>query len=1064
MRFRHSPAAACIAVAAALLLEVDNRADAAQQKKVELPAGFSNDLLIEGLNKPIDFVFLPDDRILIAGKKGTVSIADISRFPIEPTTYLQLTDCFNWAERGLLGIVLDPDFENNPYIYIYVSTNQAPRIRVSRYRHVEAAGSVAAHADPDSEKVIWGDDEGYVQCCHYGGSITFGPDQMLYITTGDKSNASLAQDLYSSAGKIHRVSRDGQIPADNMGYRDGHGGIIDSIWAYGLRNPLRGTWDLIGGAYLIGDVGSNIGSASWEEVNLGLAGKNFGWPLCEGECGAERPYDLTCDCVAGVKSGRAHESPLFSYRHSGRGGAVIGGFVYRPTGRPTQFPMEYHGTYFYADYSRSMIGTVKFSDDFTTVESRGVLSTLGGSRPASMKQGPHDAMYFADFQTESIRRIMYIEQNEAPRIVGFSTSATKTVDLSAATSFSAVTENDFNQETLLYTWVFGDGHQKETAGSHGIVHVKHTYTRPGRFLAYLIVSDLSHSIRSETVPMIIGHEPVAKIVSPVDLAVFTAGQAINLEGKAFNDAGEELTGVAASYSWDLYMKHDYHLHPIRNDVLGPSHIYTAPNDGHEFYGDVTIEIELTVTTGEGLVSVDRVNIQPDEYEITFRAVGVPESTVYLSGIPYAMPQEHDVFVGFGLPVSATGTFCHPDTLTERVFDYWQTPQGKKNALSHTFNVPQKTSARMYTAHYKDTGANCTLAVVDIEIEEGVECTRDLANVATTTITCVPCFDVLDVAPFCTTQTCDNMPSVEAYCAQVCPGVETFYATMCSDVDKRCPKAEDVARLPCIFPGGQVATTPASTEPTTLPSYHGSCEGMHEHGHWQFKDDAGCGGSQFNNECYSKNNNANYFDALDFCTSNGARLCTEDEILSSLTRNSGCGLDKQMVWTSTACGDTHFRVAKGKGGSRGMYSCQDASNAVYGARCCSDPYTTSTTSTSTLTTSSSTTLFNTTSSTSTTTSTSTSSTTSTSTTSTSSTSTMTTVTTSTATVTTSSSTTLTVTTVTTSTSTVTTSTSTTTTNTQSTSTSSTSTTTTSTSTSSSSSTSTTTSTSTTSTAC
>lgn len=316
-------------------MQVDIHADSmlrAQITPVALPAGFYDDLIFDNLDKPIDLAFLPDGRALIASKKGKIYIANFSTFPAVRETWMVIKDVYNFAERGLLGITTDPDFTAHPYVYVFYTSEGAPRVRVTKFRHYEPGpdddhGSVPGRGDIKSRKVIWSENEGYSYCCHYGGSLSFGSDSLLYITTGDKSNATSSQDMLSAAGKVHRVDRNGGIPADNLGLRDGPGKNIDSIWALGLRNPIRATHDPVTGAYLIADVGSNLGSASWEEVNLGTAAANYGWPLCEGPCGAESQYRHSCKCLE--EGGGIHTSSVLQYRHNGKGGAVIGGVVYR---------------------------------------------------------------------------------------------------------------------------------------------------------------------------------------------------------------------------------------------------------------------------------------------------------------------------------------------------------------------------------------------------------------------------------------------------------------------------------------------------------------------------------------------------------------------------------------------------------------------------------------------------------------------------------------------------------------------------------------------------------------
>src|SRR5207344_307873 len=122
-----------------------------------------------------------------------------------------------------------------------------------------------------------------------------------------------AQDLTSPRGKILRINRDGTVPTDNPFY-DGTGPNRDEIWARGLRNPFRAFYDSLSGRLYVGDVGGNDYSTAQEEVNLGVAGANYGWPTCEGSSCGGNPQITT---------------PVYSYPHNGRDASITGGFIYR---------------------------------------------------------------------------------------------------------------------------------------------------------------------------------------------------------------------------------------------------------------------------------------------------------------------------------------------------------------------------------------------------------------------------------------------------------------------------------------------------------------------------------------------------------------------------------------------------------------------------------------------------------------------------------------------------------------------------------------------------------------
>ena len=218
------------------------------------------------------------------------------------------------------SLALDPDFENNGYLYVYYSNASTVRNRISRFTHLGNTADLA------SETLIWEDSEDWSSIYHFGGGIGFGPDGNLYVTTGEEFEGAQSQDLTRGGGKVIRINPDGTIPGDNP-FADGPGGNLDEVWAYGLRNPFRAFWDLPTGRFYIGDVGGNVQSIAREEINLGVAGANYGWPDCEGQCPA----------IPAV------ENPIFDYSHlfpNRTGGSITAGFVYRRTGPAPPVPIS----------------------------------------------------------------------------------------------------------------------------------------------------------------------------------------------------------------------------------------------------------------------------------------------------------------------------------------------------------------------------------------------------------------------------------------------------------------------------------------------------------------------------------------------------------------------------------------------------------------------------------------------------------------------------------------------------------------------------------------------------
>jgi glucose/arabinose dehydrogenase len=393
---------------------------------------FVNDKVIIGLDEPTTMTFTPDGRMLVAERDGTIWVVPAGGNQVLPTPFLQIPNVVNDNERGLLGLTLDPQFATNGYVYAYY-THSTLHNRVSRFA---ATGNQASAA---SEFVLW-QNTADANVWHQGGDLQFGPDGYLYISVGDHLDSQSAQLLTSYNGKILRVNRDGVPPTTNPFY-DGSGPNVDAIWARGLRNPFRFTIDAPTARLIIGDVGEG----SWEEVNVGAAGANYGWPLCEGNCG-----------TAGMTN------PVHTYPHNGFDASITAGFVYRGT----QFPDEYRGEFFYADYAQNWIKRL-------TLDGTGRLTATHNFEPpdgdsngpygdiVDLTQGPDGSLWYVDagpfenVNAGAVRRIRNTNANQPPTAVAAGTPTTGAAPL--AVSFSSSGSADPEGAPLTYRWDFGDG-------------------------------------------------------------------------------------------------------------------------------------------------------------------------------------------------------------------------------------------------------------------------------------------------------------------------------------------------------------------------------------------------------------------------------------------------------------------------------------------------------------------------------------------------------------------------------------------------------------------------------
>ena len=303
--------------------------------------------------------FAPDGRLFVCQQGGQLRV--IKNGVLLGTPFVSLT-VDSSGERGLLGIAFDPNFATNHYLYVYYTVATSPiHNRVSRFT---AAGDTAV---PGSEAVILELDSLSSATNHNGGAIHFGPDDRLYIGVGENANGSNSQTLSNLLGKMLRINADGTIPTDNPFYNSATGNNR-AIWALGLRNPFTFAFQPGTTRLFINDVGQS----TWEEINDGIAGSNYGWPTTEGPT-----------------SNPAFRSPIYFYGHGTSdttGCAIVGGAFYNPP--VPQFPSSYIGKYFFADLCSGWIRVFDPSAGTATGFATGIVN------PVDLHVGPDGALYY----------------------------------------------------------------------------------------------------------------------------------------------------------------------------------------------------------------------------------------------------------------------------------------------------------------------------------------------------------------------------------------------------------------------------------------------------------------------------------------------------------------------------------------------------------------------------------------------------------------------------------------------------------------------------------------------
>jgi glucose/arabinose dehydrogenase len=322
-------------------------------------------------NDPLDLQNSGDgtNRIFVVERAGIIKVFPNSSSVTSLKTYLNITDrVSSGGEMGLLGLAFHPDYENNGYFYVNYTVSNPRKTRISRF---QVSSENPDSADKNTELILLTFDQPYSN--HNGGWIGFGPDDgYLYIGTGDGGSGgdplNNGQSIITFLGKILRIDIDNQdpgleyaIPSSNP-FVDSTGSVVKEIYAWGLRNPWRCSFDPVTGWLWCADVGQN----QWEEIDIIENGKNYGWRCYEGN----HPYNTNgCNYPEYIY-------PIWEYSHS-FGCSVTGGYVYRGPSVP-----ELTGKYIYADYCSSTIWSLEYDgltppDNQTLLTAPGLITSFG---------------------------------------------------------------------------------------------------------------------------------------------------------------------------------------------------------------------------------------------------------------------------------------------------------------------------------------------------------------------------------------------------------------------------------------------------------------------------------------------------------------------------------------------------------------------------------------------------------------------------------------------------------------------------------------------------------------
>ncbi len=718
-----------------------------------VPSGFSDKTVLSGLSQPTAVAFAPDGHVFVAEKAGLVKVYD-SLSDTTATTFADLrTNVYDYHDRGLLGLAVDPQWPRRPYVYVGYTYDAVPGGTAPRWNdacpdatngclataRVSKLVSNASVTSSTEQPLITGWCQQFLS--HSIGAVAFGRDGGLYVSGGEGASYTFAD--YGQAGNpcgdppspagtnLSPPSADGGALRAQSPRRDSNrprvlGGAIlridpdtgaglagnpfasstdpnaRRIIAYGMRNPFRFTMRPGSDQLWVGDVGWQ----TFEEVNRvadindGLA-ENFGWPCFEGT-GHQGGYDAAnlTRCESLYTSPGTYTGPTLTYAHS----AKVTGSDACPTGQSavsgvafeegSNYPSTYRGALFFADYARQCIWAMPAGSNG---EPNPAAVTPFANTVGSVVQlttGPGGDIFYVDIAGGAVHRIVYNGANHPPSATVSASPLTGPAPLSVHFDGSGSTDLD-TADTLSYAWdLDGDGAFDDSTA----VSPTFTYTANGTYVAALRVTDNHGADDTQSVTIVVGppnSPPVPVIDTPTSSLTWAVGDTISFSGHATDT--EDGTLAASRLSWSMEIHHcpdACHTHPGQDFVGVASGSFPGPDHDYPMY----LTLSLTALDSAGAKATTSVRLDPKTVDLT--AASAPTGlNLALDSDLGAAPLTHTVIVGSANSVSAPG----PQSLNGQVyaFDTWS--DGR--AQTHLVTAP--ASSTTVTANYRQVVAGCS---------------------------------------------------------------------------------------------------------------------------------------------------------------------------------------------------------------------------------------------------------------------------------------------------------------------------------------------------------------------
>lgn len=647
----------------------------------QFPSGFAAISVMKDLD-PTSMSLAPNGDIFLTEKNGIVWV--IRNGEVLPLPFIEL-EVDNFNERGLSGVATHPDYPNTPYVYFYYTVPEENRNRVIRVK------AVNDQAIPASIETIL-DLDPIPGTIHNGGGLLFGTDGMLYIAVGDGAAFQQVQTLETFLGKILRVHPDGSIPIDNPFYNEAVGDYR-AIWAIGLRNPFTFTVQNGTGVIASGDVGSD----KFEEINIIEKGKNYGWPLSEGNWqNGTQPAN--------------YKDPLLAYDRN-FGCSITGAAFYSP--EIYSFPDQYKDRLFFGDYCKGRIW------DFDPINGgEPVVFALGLNRPLSLLTHTDGSMYvitrggmgggsMEDNTSSNNGQLWHIIYNPS----GEPLVATQPTDVLVSSGDTArFYIKAAGNPIFSYQWS-KDGIDIFGAISDTLIIPNATVVDSGAVIK-CVISNTKGSVSSKGAILRVtdGMRPVANIITPLVGKKYFAGETITFSGEG-TDA-EEGTLEASAMSWRVDFHHDEHAHPFEPLTSGISQgSFTIPQVGETAH-NVWYRLHLYVRDASGLRDQKFIDIFPNKTTINYdtEPFGLP---LILDGQSITTPRVDSSVVGIIRSLIAPGLV--ENNGTRYIFDQWsdgvltpkrdiETPSEPLQILAKYKVLQKGTGTGLLGLYYnKDTG-------------------------------------------------------------------------------------------------------------------------------------------------------------------------------------------------------------------------------------------------------------------------------------------------------------------------------------------------------------------------